>query len=135
MTVGEIMTKNVITVDLDDTLNQIRELFNRYKFHHVLVLEDNLLVGIISDRDVLEQISPHVDSVRADARALNTLHKKAHQIMTRTIQSVTTDTSVEAASEILLQESISCLPVLSASGGIDGIVTWRDVLRYYTTKG
>lgn len=134
MTVGEIMTRDVITVEMDDTLNQIRELFNRYQFHHVLVLDEDAVVGIISDRNVLEQISPHADSVRANTHALNTLQKKAHQIMSRNIRSVRKETLVEEASELLLHEGFSCLPVLSDTGEIDGILTWRDVLKYYVNK-
>jgi acetoin utilization protein AcuB len=134
MTVGEIMSTDVVTVMMDDTLKQIRELFAENRFHHVLVLDDTSLVGLISDRDVLEQVSPHADSAVADARALNTLQKKAHQIMTRTIVSVTKDMSVEEATQILLKEGISCLPVLSSSKDIDGILTWRDMLKYFVDK-
>jgi acetoin utilization protein AcuB len=52
MNVNEIMTAKVITIGMDDTLGQIQELFKKHKFHHVLVLEDEELIGVISDRDV-----------------------------------------------------------------------------------
>jgi acetoin utilization protein AcuB len=134
MTVGEIMTTDVITVTMDNTLDQVKKLFAANNCHHVLVLDDTSLVGLISDRDVLASISPQVDSAAADARAMNTLQKRAHQIMTRTIVSVTQDMSVEEATQILLKEGISCLPVLSSSKDIDGILTWRDMLKYFLDK-
>ena len=134
MTVGEIMTTDVITVMMDDTLGQIRKLFTSNHCHHVLVLDETSLVGLISDRDVLAHISPQADSAAADARAVNTLQKRAHQIMTRTIVSVSKDMSVEEATQILLKEGISCLPVLSSSKDIDGILTWRDMLKYFVGK-
>jgi len=134
MIVGDIMTTDVITVAMDDTLRRIRELFSANNCHHVLVLDDTSLAGIISDRDVLEHISPQINSSVADARAMSTLQKRAHQIMTRTIVSVTKDMSVEEATQILLKEGISCLPVLSSSKGIEGILTWRDMLKYFVNK-
>lgn len=134
MTVGDIMTTDVITVTMDNTLDQIKKLFSENNCHHVLVLDDTSLVGIISDRDVLAHISPQVDTAAADARAMNTLQKRAHQIMTRSLVSVSKDTSVEEATQILLKEGISCLPVLSSAKDIDGIVTWRDMLKYFLAK-
>jgi len=129
MTAAEIMTKKVFTVQMDDTLKQIKELFMRHRFHHVLVLEKTVLVGIISDRDVLENISPYANTAGAGTRDLKTLTKRAHQIMTRAIKSISQDTSVEEVCQILLAEEFSCLPVLSSSGDIDGIVTWRDIVK------
>jgi len=134
MTVGDIMSTDVVTVTMDDTLKQIRTLFSENKFHHVLVLEEDSLVGLISDRDVLEQISPHAESESADAREANTLKKKAHQIMSRRLVSVTKDLSVEEACKTLLEKGISCLPVLSSSKEIEGILTWRDMLKYFVNK-
>jgi acetoin utilization protein AcuB len=134
MTVGDIMTTDVITVMMDDTLGQIRELFTAHNCHHVLILDDTSLVGLVSDRDVLEHLSPQVDSSTADAHAINTLQKRAHQIMTRAIVSVSKDMSVEEATQILLKEGISCLPVLSSSKEIEGILTWRDMLKYFIDK-
>lgn len=128
------MSTDVVTVMMDDTLDQIRHLFSENKFHHVLVLDEESLVGLISDRDVLKQISPHADSEGADARATKSLHKKAHQIMTRALVSVSKDTSVEEACEILLQKGISCLPVLSSSKEVEGILTWRDMLKYFVSE-
>ena len=134
MTVGEIMSKKVITVQMDNTLKQIKELFLKHRFHHVLVLEETSLVGIISDRDVLENISPYINTTGAETRDLKTLTKRAHQIMTRSIKSVSKDTSIEEVCQILLAEKFSCLPVLSSSRDIEGIITWRDILKYFIAR-
>ena len=134
MTVGDIMSKKVITVQMDNTLKQIKELFIKNRFHHVLVLEESLLVGIISDRDVLENISPYVNTAGAETRDLKTLTKRAHQIMTRSIKSVSKDTSIEEVCKILLAEEFSCLPVLSSARDIEGIITWRDILKYFIAQ-
>ena len=134
MNVSQIMTTDVVTIGMDDTLGQIKEVFEKYRFHHLLVLENEELIGIISDRDVLKEISPHVNTLSEDSRDLKTLKKKAHQIMTRKPITVEPDTPVEAAASVMLKKNISCLPVVLSSGQIEGILSWKDILKYYITR-
>ena len=54
---------------------------------------------------------------------------RAHQIMTHRIISVTPETSIADAAEIMLTNHISGLPVLNASGELVGIVSEGDFLR------
>ncbi len=129
MIVSEIMTTKVITIEMDDTLGQIQKIFEKHKFHHLLIVEDGELIGIISDRDVLKEISPHVNTISEDSRARQTLKKKAHQIMSRKPITVEPDTLVDDAASIMLKKNISCLPIVSPSGNIDGILSWKDILK------
>lgn len=129
MTVADIMTTEVITAGMDDTLGGIRKVFEMHHCHHIPILEDNQLVGIVSDRDVLWSLSPHVDSDRADNRALNTLKKKAHQIMTRHVRTISPDDTIATVAAIFLEMEFSCLPVLEQSGNVVGIVTKTDLLE------
>ncbi|MEE8432115.1 MAG: CBS domain-containing protein [Candidatus Desulfatibia sp.] len=129
MIVNEIMTTKVITIEMDDTLGQIQKIFEKHKFHHLLIVDDGELIGIISDRDVLKEISPYVNTISEDSRARQTLKKKAHQIMSRKPITVEPDTLVDDAASIMLKKNISCLPVVSPSGNIDGILSWKDILK------
>jgi acetoin utilization protein AcuB len=128
MTVAEIMTTDVITARMDDTLGGIRKVFELKQFHHIPIVEENRLVGIVSDRDVLRGLSPYIDSARADNRALNTLKKKAHQVMTRRVITISSEDSIEEAVTLMLGKKFNCLPVLERSGAVVGIVTKIDLL-------
>ncbi len=131
MTVESIMTKKVFKVSMDDTVGAIREIFDKVNFHHLLVVEGNKLVGIISDRDVLKVISPFIGTLSEHNHDLVTLNKKAHQIMNHKPITVFKDSSLQAAATIMLDNNISCLPVVSLEDEVEGIVTWKDILRYY----
>ena len=48
------MTKRIVTVGFEDTLSTVKEIFDTVKFHHLLVVEDGELQGIVSDRDLLQ---------------------------------------------------------------------------------
>ncbi len=130
MTLETIMTRNVVTVGLDDTLDDIRGLLLDHGFHHVLVVNNRRVVGVVSDRDVLKHLSPFVGQLAEQQRDLACLRKRAHQIMTRKVAMAITDTPIADAAATMLEMAISCLPVMDRQGRLAGIVTDRDVMRW-----
>jgi acetoin utilization protein AcuB len=130
-TVKSIMSKKVVSITMDDTLAKARELFLEFHFHHLLVLESGRLAGVISDRDLLKAISPFIGSLSELERDRATLHKRAHQIMSRNPITVEADETVETAAQRLLMNRVSCLPVVTQDGRAHGIVSWRDLLKVY----
>jgi acetoin utilization protein AcuB len=129
MKVADIMTKRVVTIGMDDTLEDINRIFEKHKFHHVLVMEGEKLVGIISDRDVLKEISPFINTLSEDSRDLKTLQTKAHQIMTRKPIVVIENYSIKDTANVFLRKNVSCLPVVSPWGKVAGILSWKDILK------
>jgi acetoin utilization protein AcuB len=130
-TVGDIMTKRLVTVGMDDTLGFVRMLFEAHRFHHLLVLEGRKLVGIISDRDLLKALSPRLGTPNETERDRATLNRHAHQIMSRRPVTVPRDWSVEAAARRMLESKVSSLPVVASASDdvLVGLVTWKDLLR------
>lgn len=63
MKVRELMTTRLGTIGFDGTLLTLREIFERAGNHHVLVVEDMRLYGVVSDRDLLRAISPFIESI------------------------------------------------------------------------
>lgn len=129
MKIRDIMTRKLVTVEPDDTLKLARDIFNYTGFHHLLVQEDGKLRGLVSDRDLLRAISPHLGTLAETERDLATLNKKVHQIMTRRLVTLPPDATLGDAIASLNRHPISCVPVCSPSGETLGIVTWRDILR------
>lgn len=54
--ISELMTKNVITVHPDQTLEECLELMTQYQIHHLLVKDGEKLIGKVSKHDVMESI-------------------------------------------------------------------------------
>ena len=121
MNVASIMTRKMIMAEMDDSLFKVRSFFKYAEFHHILVVEDRKLVGVISDRDLLDD----------EGRDTNNSNKRTHQIMSRMLITVDVQTSIEKASNLLLENNISCLPVISSQGVVEGILTWKDILKFY----
>jgi acetoin utilization protein AcuB len=131
MKVSSIMTNRVATVEMDDTLRAINNIFCQAKFHHLLVVENEKLIGVISDRDLLKASSPFLDTPAERPCDVARLSRKVHQIMTREPITVEANTPVAEAVAILIKKNVSCLPVVSPLGKVEGIVTWKDLLKAY----
>lgn len=126
---GAIMSRRLVTVTMDDSLATVQQLFKEHRFHHLLVVEDRVLVGIISDRDLLKALSPNIGTMSETDRDRATLNKRAHQIMTRDPVSVRPTTPLDAAAALMLEKKVSCLPVTSDEHRLEGILSWRDMLK------
>jgi len=134
MKISSIMTKEVVTVDMDTSLKTICRIFDDKKFHHLFVVDNNELIGVISDRDLFKALSPFLKTPAEQNRDLATLKKRAHQIMSRKPVTVKKGTSSKDAIRLILRKNISCLPVISSDGQIEGIVTWRDLIIAYSQQ-
>lgn len=129
-TVGSIMTCHVTAVTMDTSLREVREIFESVKFHHLVVVENGRVTGVISDRDLLKHLSPFVGKVTERAQDASTLNRRVHQVMSRRLVSCKPTTSLREAGEIMLDQRVGCLPVLDAAGACVGIVTMRDMLSW-----
>ncbi|MCX6396814.1 MAG: CBS domain-containing protein [Propionibacteriales bacterium] len=128
LTAAEVMTRHPETVGMDDRLERVRTVFQRRGCHHVLVLEDRKVVGVLSERDLLRALSPNISTPSATGQDLATLSKKAHQVMTYLPVVATADTLLPELVDAMRTRSIGCVPIVDDANHPLGIVTWRDLL-------
>ncbi|MCK9396823.1 MAG: CBS domain-containing protein [Methylobacter sp.] len=133
MIIADIMTSNPVTVNRDTELFEIKEIFDHVYFHHLLVENesDSTFVGVISDRDLLKALSPYIQTAAETLRDKETLKKRAHQIMSRQVDTVTPVTDCNVVLQKMLDADISCMPVVGGDKVILGIVIWKDFLKHY----
>lgn len=129
MNVEEIMTRTVVAVEPDDKLALVKDIFDKMKFHHLLVVEHKRLVGVVSDRDLLKALSPNLGTMTETSRDAATLNKKVHQIMTRKPVTLDPAASITDAVSTFNTHAISCIPIVDNDLKPLGIVSWRDLLK------
>lgn len=130
MEIKDIMSRQLVTVALDDRVGLVRDLFLNYRFHHLLVVERKKLLGVISDRDLFKNLSPFIGRELAErSQDLALLDRRVHQIMTRKLVTVMPDTALINAVQVMVSQGVSCLPVINEQRCAVGIVSWKDLFR------
>ena len=135
MKIEDLMSKNVITVHIDDRLLKVKELFEHNSFHHLMVVNDKgELAAVISDRDYTKAIHPNIDKPSATVKDLATLNKRVHQIVKRKPVVIAEHASLKAVIQIFYENKISCLPVVDSNKRPVGVISWRDILKWLYEK-
>jgi CBS domain-containing protein len=118
-TVGELMTKHLMTLRDTDSIAHAHQILLWSGFRHLPVLAAGRLVGIVSDRDLLR--------FAADPAAL-TAATSVTEVMTELVETVTPQTTVTEASARMAAGRIDALPVIDPQGALVGLITSTDVL-------
>ena len=126
--VSTLMTIDVITLDPKDKLQAAKDIFESHSIHHIPVMENGNLVGILSKTDYLyfmPQIDPESNErYRTDLRLKNYTIREA---MMKGVITVRPDTTLKAALEIFSENLFHALPVID-NGQLKGILTTHDIL-------
>lgn len=116
---SEIMTRKVVTVDIGERVEEALRLMVKYDIGSVVVMDKEKPVGIITERDI----------TRAALRGDSMLRIPARSLMSRPLQTATTDTEVRQALELMLKLGLRRLPVVE-DGRLVGVVTEQDLTRW-----
>jgi acetoin utilization protein AcuB len=129
MLVKNWMSKDVITIDVNDSMQKAVKLLKEHDIRMLPVMRKGKLVGIVTDRDLKR--SSASDATTLDVHELLYLISKikVKDIMTKDPITVPPDFTVEETAEVLLNNKISGAPVLDQDGNIIGTITQTDLFR------
>jgi CBS domain-containing protein len=122
-TVGELMTRDLVTLAENQNLNQADELLRLHRIRHLPVVRNGKLVGLLTHRDLLRAAAQ-----RGTDPAKQPLW--ASDVMVRDVKTVRPDTPTRDAVKLLLHNKYGCLPVVGADGELMGILTEADMVRF-----
>ena len=128
MLVGERMTHPVVYVSPDMPIQDALQLMKKENIRRVPVVKDGKLVGIVSDKDLLNASPSQATSL--SVWELHYLLSKitVSEVMTKGVIVVSEDTPIEEAARIMADNKIGGLPVMRGSGVV-GIITETDIFR------
>jgi acetoin utilization protein AcuB len=129
MLVKNWMSKDVISIGVDESMQKAISLMKENKIRILPVLKKGSLVGVVTDRD-LKRSSPS-DATTLDVHELLYLISKIRikDIMNKEPITVPFNYTVEEAAEILMKNRISGVPVLDAKGQVVGVITGQDIFK------
>ncbi|MDG1751921.1 MAG: CBS domain-containing protein [Thalassotalea sp.] len=129
MSLSSFMTKDVITLEIDDNLSKAKQIFDNHNIHHILIKNGKELAGIITDRDLYKHLSPSVGTKKETPKDTALLSKKIHLIMSRELVTANANTTLNEAVLLFHDNHISCLPIVDENFHPIGIISWRDILK------
>ena len=129
MIVSNWMSKNVITVGVDDSMHDAMKRMKEKDIRMLPVLKKGKLVGVVTDRDIKRASAS--DATTLDVHELLYLVSKIKvgNIMTKDPITVPQNFTVEETAEVLLKHKISGVPVVDQNGQLVGIITQTDLFR------
>jgi len=133
LSVKELMTPNPITVNPDTPLSQVMQLMQKDGFRQVPVVEDDKLVGIITDRDIrmAVNLSPDQQEHEEQKKKLATLITR--DFMTPGPVTIPSDLPAYRAAEMLRLYKFGALIVVE-NDEIVGIISVTDFLKSFTRQ-
>jgi len=119
-----IMTTDLITIKPSTKLSAVRQIFMSHKIHHLPVMENGQLVGIVTTYDMWKnEIAPS-----------DYASTEVSEVMTTSLAKVRPHDKVGTAAELFLDNRFHALPVVNEYNHLVGIVTSFDVLLYQFKK-
>jgi Predicted transcriptional regulator, contains C-terminal CBS domains len=150
MKVKDVMNPNVVFCKPDDTVREAAKILKENSVSGAPVLESKELVGIVSEADLLRLLilpekgelwlpSPF-EVIEVPIRELlgweetkkmlsDVGSTKVEEIMTKEVYTISSEASVEEASEHMIRHKINRLPVIDEDNHVVGIVTRGDIIE------
>lgn len=128
-TVGDVMSRKIVTVTEKDVLETAEYGMSRMRFRHLPVVDaQGKLVGLLSHGDLLHAASSTLSEMEAERNAL-ILQQPIRRIMQREVLTVQPNDSLIEAGKVLWESKIGCLPVVDEQGALLGMITKSDFIR------
>ncbi|HZX19698.1 MAG TPA: IMP dehydrogenase [archaeon] len=107
-----LVVTNPITINPNTTIGEINNLMLKYNVRSFPVVENEKLVGLVTNRDLLFEENEN---------------KKAKEIMTKDLITASQNTTTESAKKILHTNKIEKLPLVDSKGHLKGLITITDI--------
>jgi acetoin utilization protein AcuB len=133
MKVKDLMTTKVMTVSPDDKADKVFYILNFERIRHLPVVENNKVVGILSDRDLKKfwgSLKTSRTTVGKNEMVVTLKSRTVRTIMRRGVITTAPNAPAYEAAAIMAKKKIGALPVVHKEKLV-GIITATDILRAF----
>ncbi len=130
MLVQEWMNPRPLTVSPQTRMAEAKAIMDKYWIRHLIVVEGEALVGVLSDRDVRTASLPPGAQTPAAAQEAHLARLAVGDAMTKGPRTVQPDAPLAEVARLMIEHRFSSLPVVEG-GRLVGILTETDILRAF----
>lgn len=127
--VADWMTESVLAVDTFDSISIARQLMAKHRINQLPVLDHDVLVGIVTDRDLRDAYPTSMMIDRGEAIDRFADSVTVEEVMSHDVFTVSPDTPLKKAVGLLRTHRIGSLPVVKDKNLV-GIITRSDILDF-----
>ena len=127
--ISEIMTTEVVTLNVADRLETAEKLFKKYKIRHIPVVKDKAVLGMLSYTDLLRISFADVSDDETSIDAFGYDMFSIQQVMAKNLFMVAPNSTIKEVAELLSKKEFHALPVVE-DNELVGIVTTTDLINY-----
>ena len=128
--ISEIMTEDVQAVHKEKKLGDVVDILLEYSVHHVPVLDEGRLVGLVSSTDIMEYTMGALSKLTQKSDGSGLKQTKCEDIMQSELVTLSINSSVYQAAEILSRGDIHSIPIINDQQNLLGIVTSTDLINF-----
>lgn len=118
ITVKDVMTKSVVSVDSTATINEAAKMMEDTKVGAIIVMENNTPIGIVTDRDFAVKVAAHAYQVSEPIK----------KIMTSPLIAIGPEETVLMAADLMYTRGVRKLPVID-NDKVIGMITATDLVN------
>ena len=131
MLVEDIMTVHTRTVTADQSLSDVREIFETEGFRHLPVMGLDGLISMISHTDLMRvTYGAHIAEADFEVNDLILESTTVEESMSKDLKTIETGSDLKEVARIMRKYKIGCVPVVDG-GSLRGLVTTTDILSAY----
>ena len=123
-TIGEIMSSNVVTCDVENTIQEASRIMRDKTISCLVVLKSRIPAGIITERDIVYRlVTKNLDSTKVLVK----------EVMSSPLKTVNPEENVYFASRMMITNHIKKLPVVK-NKKLVGIITQTDLTNFFADQ-
>lgn len=131
MQIATIMIKKPVSIGVNATIGEVLEKFHDSDIRHLPVVDnDNVLLGMVSDRDIRSYMLPADEEIERIEDAQKRRDATIGDIVQLSVLSLTPESEVTDAIELMIEERVGAIPIVDGSSGkLCAIVSYIDILH------
>jgi len=126
--VSRVMTEAVVVIDAERPVSEVLDCFFQYPIHHLPVVRQGRLAGMVSSADVMK-LEYFVPKSTVDRARFLDERLTIEQLMHAPVVSLQPHASIGEAAERMIEAGVHAVPIVDAAEHVIGILTTSDVIH------